>query len=394
MSGNSSNLNLNATNQQNIVLNQQNLINRGNIIVNQTQNTQNLILNQTNIMQNSQNIILNHASPQNIVLSQNNLLSRPSSVQSSHKQSPHPSPCPSPYQIFNTNATMVGSNNLSLISNFPQNSAANAFSANFHHHHHHHQTNIIQQQHQQQSHNIPPPGGGNSTKQGSPVGSLNITQNVVQSSQTVQQISGKLNQQSSNYGGGNYSNPSPISNPMNSPYSNQILSPSNSVSSVNLKSPVQSPSPILRPTTPQPQIIQQTFQQLPVMTSGPNQLVQIIQAQNNGQSYQNHQIINRQSIIAAPNTIQTNQTQMVKIKQPLNILPKPPNSNNSGMAGGNTGNSNNNNLKNSPRNSSGQSNQTLANNQNTSSTPIVLPNQTILPQGQPGTLLLNQVCIL
>ncbi|GLV37010.1 BRD4 interacting chromatin remodeling complex associated protein [Carabus blaptoides fortunei] len=180
-----------------------------------------------------------------------------------------------------------------------------------------------------------------------------------------------------------YSNPSP-SYPSNavSPYSVQISSPANSVSSITgIKSPIPSPQNI-RPPTPQP-ILPQAFQQIPVMTSGPN-LVQIIHASNSAPAYQNHTMLARQTIIAPSTQNMQNSSPIIKIKPPLNILPKPPSS--GGVPPGAS--------KQSGARATPQAGQQLHPNATSPATQIVLPNQTILPTAQPGTLLLNQMPLI
>lgn len=196
-----------------------------------------------------------------------------------------------------------------------------------------------------------------------------------------------------------YSNPSPsYPSAAVSPYNVQISSPANSVSSIasgvaGIKSPVASPQNI-RPPTPQPIMQQQAFQQIPVMTSGPN-LVQIIQAPGAVPTgYQNqqqqHMLATRQTILAPQPQVQQQQQQqqntqnsgqaqsVIKIKPPLNILPKPPPST--------TGNKSN-----ATRNTPQQS----ATIQQATPQQIVLPNQAILPTAQAaGTLVLNQMPLI
>lgn len=120
--------------------------------------------------------------------------------------------------------------------------------------------------------------------------------------------------------------------------------------------------------------ILKAFQQIPVMTSGPN-LVQIIHAPNSTPTYQNHPVLARQTIIAPQQQNVQNTASVIKIKPPLNILPKPPATTSSSKTVTRT--------QSQPAQIQSPSQQ------------IVLPNQTILPAAQTaGTLLLNQMPLI
>lgn len=109
------------------------------------------------------------------------------------------------------------------------------------------------------------------------------------------------------------------------------------------------------------------------MTSGQN-LVQIIQASNTQQTYQNP-VIARQTIIAPQQQNVQSSPPVIKIKPPLNILPKPPTSTTPSKTVTRT----------QPQPTPIQS----------PSQQIVLPNQTILPTAQTaGTLVLNQMPLI
>lgn len=110
------------------------------------------------------------------------------------------------------------------------------------------------------------------------------------------------------------------------------------------------------------------------MTSGQN-LVQIIQASNAQQTFQNP-VIARQTIIAPQQQNVQNSPPVIKIKPPLNILPKPPAST-------------------TPSKTVTRAQPQPAPAIQSQSQQIVLPNQTILPTAQTtGTLVLNQMPLI